>query len=133
MHRRNRRGFTVIELLVVMVILAVLAAIAIPKFTRTREQAYRNTMVADLKNLLSAQEIYHISNLMYSADMADVGASASRDVTIDITEADATGWAATAVHGGLAGAQCGVFFGTASASNGSPALSPGVITCDVVP
>jgi prepilin-type N-terminal cleavage/methylation domain-containing protein len=133
MGRQGRRGFTLIELLVVMVILAILAAIAIPRFTRTREQAYRNTMVADLKNLSSQQEIYLISNMTYASSLADVGASPSRDVTIDITEADPTGWAATAVHAGLAGAQCGVFYGTASSGNGAPALSPGVITCDAVP
>jgi prepilin-type N-terminal cleavage/methylation domain-containing protein len=133
MAQMGRRGFTLIELLVVMVILGVLAAIAIPKFTRTREQAYRNTMVADLKNLSSQQEIYHLETLTYGSDLADLGARASRDVTIDITEATTTGWAATAVHAGLAGAQCGVFYGTAAAANGPPALSPGVITCDVVP
>jgi type IV pilus assembly protein PilA len=133
MQPTGRRGFTIVELLVVMVMIAILAAIAIPRFTRTREQAFRSTMVADLKNLSSQQEIYLVANFTYGSDPSSLGFTASKGVTLDITEATATGWAATAVHDGLVGAQCGVFFGTAAASNGSPALSPGVITCDVVP
>ena len=129
----QREGFTLIELLVVIVIIAILAAIAIPRFARTREQAYRNTMVGDLKNVSTQQEIFQISNMTYASTLADLGATASRDVTIDITEADGSGWAATAVHVGLAGSQCGVYYGSATPSNGAPALSAGVITCDVVP
>src|SRR5688572_27593951 len=118
MQPQGRRGFTLVELLVVVAMIAILAALAIPRFMRTREQAYRNTMVADLRNLASAQEIYQISNMQYAPTLAAVGAFASRDVTIDITEASPNGWAATAVHTGLTGARCGVFFGSADASNG---------------
>ena len=121
------------ELMIVMVMIAILAAIAIPRFTRTREQAFRSTMVADLKNLSHHQELYLVANAMYGANLAAVGGGVSKGVTLAITEATPTGWAATAVHEGLAGAQCGVFYGSASASNGAPALTAGVITCDAVP
>jgi type IV pilus assembly protein PilA len=133
MLRTGRRGFTLVELLVVMVMIAILAAIAIPRFTRTREQAFRSTMIADLKNLSSQQELFLVANATYGTDLTSVGATASKGVTLDITEATPTGWAATAVHDALTGSQCGVYYGSAAAANGAPALSPGVITCDLVP
>ena len=48
---RPRRAFTLIELLIVVVIIGVLAAIAIPKFANTKQKAYVATMKSDLKNL----------------------------------------------------------------------------------
>ena len=56
---RDNKGFTLIELLIVVVIIGILAAIAIPKFSATREKAYFAAMKSDLKNLASQQEIYY--------------------------------------------------------------------------
>ena len=54
----NRKGFTLIELLIVVVIIGILAAIAIPKFSNTKEKAYVAAMKSDLRNLVTAQESY---------------------------------------------------------------------------
>ena len=55
---RDKKGFTLIELLIVVVIIGILAAIAIPKFSSTRERAYFCAMKSDLKNLATQQEMY---------------------------------------------------------------------------
>ena len=57
-HRmqRNERGFTLVELLIVVAIIAILAAIAIPNFTRYRQKSYESTIVADSKNIAIAME-----------------------------------------------------------------------------
>ena len=55
----KRRGFTLIELPIVVVIIGILASIAIPKFSATREKAFLSSLKTDLKNLVSKQEIYH--------------------------------------------------------------------------
>jgi len=49
---------TLIELLIVVVIIGILAAIAIPKFSTTKGEAYVASMRSDLRTLATAQEAY---------------------------------------------------------------------------
>jgi prepilin-type N-terminal cleavage/methylation domain-containing protein len=63
----NRKGFTLIELLIVVVIIGILAAIAIPKFSNTKEKAILASMKSDLRNLASAQESYYSDYTSYMA------------------------------------------------------------------
>ena len=77
---RNQKGFTLIELLIVVVIIGILAAIAIPKFSATREKAYFAAMKSDMKNLASQQEIYYADNRVYERGRgADVRFLIGRD------------------------------------------------------
>lgn len=55
----TRRGFTLIEMLVVVVIIGILAAVAIPKFRASKDKAKLATVKTDLKNLRTAQEAYY--------------------------------------------------------------------------
>ena len=61
----NRKGFTLIELLIVVVIIGILAAIAIPKFSNTKEKALISGMKSDLRNYASAQESYYSDYTTY--------------------------------------------------------------------
>jgi len=130
---KMRKGFTLIELLIVIVIIGILAAIAIPKFGKTREKAYFKAMQSDLRNLEAQQEIYYsvpANNYTYAAAMASlVDFSPSQGVTVGISTSGTTGWGATSSHAALAAAQtCAVFQGTVSAIP-SPALTAGIVTC----
>lgn len=51
-------GFTVVELLLVVVVIGIVAAMAISKFGDAKEQAYRDSMMNDLRNFVNAQEQY---------------------------------------------------------------------------
>ena len=125
---RENKGFTLIELLIVVVIIGILAAIAIPKFSATREKAYYAAMRSDLKNLASQQEIFYSDNYTYSTDVAALGFSNSTAVTVAIGVATSTGWSATNTHAGLAAADlCAIYYGDAAAV--TPAVEAGAIAC----
>ena len=133
MLSKKRDGFTLIELLIVIVIIGILAAIAIPKFGKTREKAYFKAMMSDLRNLQSQQEVYYsnpANNYTYATatnNLADF--ATSQGVTVAITTAGQTGWGATANHAALATSQmCAIFVGTVSAVP-TPAVTPGVVAC----
>ena len=128
---KGRQGFTLIELLIVVVIIGILAAIAIPKFSATREKAYFSAMKSDLKNLQSQQEIYYsnpANNYNYTTSLTGLEFAPSQGVTATVGVANNTGWSATATHAALAATQfCAVYAGEAAAV--TPATTPGVVTC----
>jgi prepilin-type N-terminal cleavage/methylation domain-containing protein len=127
MSTTNRDGFTLIELLIVVVIIGILAAIAIPKFSATRERAFVSAMSADLRNLASLQEVHHNANYTYSTDQDALGFTRSEGVTVTIAEATGGGWSATAVHAGLPGESCALYHG--NAAQVSPATTESMIQC----
>ena len=130
-HMNAKNGFTLVELLIVVVVLGILAAIAIPKFSSFRERSLTSMVILDLKNFASQQEVYHGDNFSYASSVADVtNMVVSEGVNITVTQADGRGWAATGWHDALVGRQCGIFYGVASAGNAPPATTAGVIACD---
>jgi type IV pilus assembly protein PilA len=130
MKNEHTRGFTLIELLIVVVVIGILATIAIPKFTSMREKSFVAAVTSDLRNLATQQEIYLGTYFTYASVVTDLDLTVSDNVTLSINEATGTGWAATGTHTGLSGDQCGLFYGSASASNASPATTPGAIVCN---
>jgi general secretion pathway protein G len=55
---RATRGFTLVEILIVVVILGILAAIVIPQFTEASTEARESSLVSDLQSLRSQIELY---------------------------------------------------------------------------
>ncbi len=64
----KRRAFTLIELLIVVAIIAILAAIAVPNFLEAQTRARHAKAVADMRSVATAIETYKIDNNKYSTD-----------------------------------------------------------------
>jgi prepilin-type N-terminal cleavage/methylation domain-containing protein len=99
--RVHRKGFTIIELLVVIVVLGILSAIALAKFASLKEQAYVAAMKADLRNLAVYQINYWESNgSFFSGDGTAQGFVPTFEVTVTsvVDPGPPTTWSATAAH-----------------------------------
>lgn len=71
-----QRGFTLVELLIVVIILAILAAIVIPQFTSATADAQESALDANLAGLRSAIELYKVQhNGKYPGAVAATGAT----------------------------------------------------------
>jgi type IV pilus assembly protein PilA len=64
-HINSTAGFTLIELLIVVAIIGILAAIAIPQFSAYRAKAYNAAATSDLKNAKTDLEAYFTVNQIY--------------------------------------------------------------------
>ena len=63
--RKSTNGFTLIELLIVVAIIGILAAIAIPQFSAYRAKAFNAAAQSDLKNLKTGMEAFMADNQQY--------------------------------------------------------------------
>lgn len=83
-------GFTLVELLIVVAIIGILAAIAIPIFTLYKAKAIRTSMVSDSKNVATAMEMIFGDCATYASAL---GATAVGPAAVDVnaTPASCTG------------------------------------------
>ena len=69
---RKNEGFTLIELMIVIAIIGILAAIAIPQFSAYRIRSYNSAADADLRNAATAQEAYYVDKQTYTNAPTDL-------------------------------------------------------------
>lgn len=64
-NKNNEKGFTLIELMIVVAIIGILAAIAIPQFASFRVKAFNSAASSDVKNIKTSLESYYADNQFY--------------------------------------------------------------------
>lgn len=65
---KREEGFTLVELLIVVAIIAILAAIAIPQFSKYRMRSYKSEIDSDTKNAYTAAQAYLTDNSAETVD-----------------------------------------------------------------
>ena len=90
---KNQKGFSLVELLVVVIIIAIIAAIAIPNLLASRRAANEASAISSMRTLHSAQATYQATignNTDYAKTLAELGTAAGGNL-IDPALAAASG------------------------------------------
>ncbi|MBX3176765.1 MAG: prepilin-type N-terminal cleavage/methylation domain-containing protein [Candidatus Hydrogenedentes bacterium] len=70
--KKSNKGFTLIELMIVVAIIAIIAAIAIPNLLRSRMQSNESSAIGNLRTIVGSEVAYHAANYVYTAQFADL-------------------------------------------------------------
>jgi type IV pilus assembly protein PilA len=100
---RRNDGFTLVEILIVIVIIGLLAAIAIPQFIAYRNQAVDAQLKSDLRNAAVAVESYFTKKSVYPASLAEIdgyGFHPTDGVTLTLTIVTPSSYSITAAKPG---------------------------------
>ena len=116
--RRRMQGITLIELMIVVVVISILAAVAYPNYQEFTARAKRNEARAALLRLATNQERFYLNNNTFTQDLTALGFGTTPTwttetgyYTIQVTQANASNFSATATYlqGGPEAGKCLTF------------------------
>lgn len=136
-----RPGYSLVETLVTLVIMSVLAAMGVPRFQQSIEQAKANVAAGNLRSVWAAERLYWLENRSYAPDLATLEAAHLIDSTLATATApysyqvsvspDGTSFTATATRSGTSYwsgsftiAIDGSFSGSVQSSGGATTIVP---------
>lgn len=134
---RRRAGWTLVEMLIVVLVIGLIASVALPRMMDTRRDANLDVVRADLNNLSGAMALYHTTYGVYpnttmstAADSLLPGASGTGrllgyssdpDVTLRYRYRESEGYRVEATHAKIPGVVCRLTSGTIQGPVPAPA------------
>jgi type IV pilus assembly protein PilA len=106
---KNKKGFTLIELMIVVAIIGILAAIAIPNFMTYQCKAKQSEAKSILGALRTAQEVYYAENSTYATSSANLDFGVKGDRVYSITAVASSGGNPTGTATGTIGGKTDVW------------------------
>jgi prepilin-type N-terminal cleavage/methylation domain-containing protein len=85
--KEGQKGFTLLELMIVIAVIGVLAAIAIPQFMSYRQRGYNTKAKAELKSYYTACQAYFVTNTANDCDLTKVSDAFTPSTDVQITTA----------------------------------------------
>ena len=137
--RKNQSGFTLIELLIVVAIIGIIAAIAIPNLLNAIDRGKQKRTMADIRSIGTACEEYSIDNNFYpvQTSQAAVGGGGAVDSVLEPTYIkvvpDNDGWNRAIMYGSATGGTAYTIrsFGKDGTKNGTTGQTNN-FACDII-
>lgn len=97
----NRKGFTLVEVLIVVIIIGILAGIGVPQFASSIEKAKGGEARAGLGHVQTGEKVYYAEREYYTSNLSDLDISLSqRYWAFSISTPTSTSYTATATRSG---------------------------------